>query len=279
MSIINAIIWIILGFILCWCIRERHLMYCFIRKQKKIKHKNTEVMIYNIQRLPWSLKPICYLRKVIKQHSIVCLQECFSNLLYDEIQHAFHEYHILKGGLTRYSIVNSGLVLLSMYPILSHTFIPYDVQDYLSSDVLSDKGFLVAKIKIKQKKLYVINTHLQASFINEINVIPHQQLQQLMIYVQTLDAPFIIGGDFNVDINSLPAFVKKGVTVYSPPDPTIYIEYNDKGVELNTSCFSRKGYTPFCYDYYMTSGIKLSTPSIIPFEYSDHLPVKTKMMI
>lgn len=276
---INAITWIILCFILCWCIKERHLLNCYIRKQKNLKTKNTEVLIYNIKRFPWSLKPICYLRKVIKNHSIVCLQECFSNVLYDDIQHEFKEYHILKGGLTRYSIVNSGLVLLSIYPILSHTFIPYDVQNYLSSDVLSEKGFLVAKVRIKQKIIYIINTHLQASFKNEVNVIPHQQLQQLLSYVQKLEHPFIIGGDFNVDINDLPSFVNKAVTVYAPSDPTIYIQYNKNGVELDTSSTLIKGYTPFCYDYYMTKDIVLDTPSIIRFDYSDHLPVKTKMMI
>ena len=114
MHIINLIIWIFLCFVLCWCLRERHLLHCYIKKKNNIKPKNTEVLIYNIKRFPWSLKPICYLRKIIKNFSIVCLQECFSNLLYDEIQHEFYEYHILKGGLTRYSLINSGLVLLSL---------------------------------------------------------------------------------------------------------------------------------------------------------------------
>ena len=71
MHIINLIIWIFLCFVLCWCLRERHLLHCYIKKKNNIKPKNTEVLIYNIKRFPWSLKPICYLRKIIKNFSYI----------------------------------------------------------------------------------------------------------------------------------------------------------------------------------------------------------------
>ncbi len=276
---INLIGWIVICIILCWTIKERYLIDCYIHKKVNKRIKNQHILTYNIQRLPWSLKPICLLRPIVRPHSIVFLQECFSNVLYDEIQHAFNEYHIIKGTMTRYTLVNSGLVILTTYPVLSHTFIPYNVQDYLSTDVLSEKGFLVVEVKINQRHIYLINTHLQSSFLNEPNIISTQQMQQLLLYVQTLEHPYIIGGDFNVDYKDLPAPIKKNLTVYAPDQPTIYIEYDKDNTELNTSCVPVSGYTPFCYDYFMTRDIMITNPTVLSFEYSDHAPVQTTIVL
>jgi endonuclease/exonuclease/phosphatase family metal-dependent hydrolase len=181
--------------------------------------------------------------------------------------------------MTRYTLVNSGLVILSIYPIISHTFIPYNVQDYLSTDVLSEKGFLVVEIKIKQTHMYLINTHLQSSFLNEPNIISTQQMQQLLSHVKTLTHPYIIGGDFNVDYKELPAQIKKNLSVYAPDKPTIYIKYDEYGTELNTSCIPVSGYIPFSYDYFMTNNIIIKQPSVLSFEYSDHAPVQSTILL
>ena len=229
--------------------------------------------------MPYSLKPICMLRNILRPHSLILLQECYSNVLYDEIQHEFPEYHITKGSMTRYALVNSGLVILSIYPIIEHIFIPFDVQDYLSTDVLSEKGFLVVKLQIKHQIIYIINTHLQSTTKNDINSISIHQLQQLVAFVDTLDYPFIIGGDFNIDITKLPLSISKALTLYSPNTPTIYIEYDILGNELNTSSVPIKHYLPFIYDFFMTKGISLKQPVVLHFEYSDHAPVHSSILI
>ena len=276
---LNIICWSILCFVTCWLIKERYVDD-YTHRKKKSKPTNQLVLTYNIQRLPWSLKPICFLRPLIRSHSIVLLQECFSNVLYDDIQHTFHEYHIVKGVMTGVTLVNSGLVILSKYPILSHTFVPFDVQDYLSTDALSEKGFLVAEIRVKQTTFFIINTHLQASFQrNSPHVVSSKQLQQLMAYVETLAHPFVIGGDFNMDHGEIPISLKRALTIFAPSQPTIYIQYDSEGTELNTSCKPAPYHQSFCYDYFLSHQMMLSPPQVMTFDYSDHAPVRTSLLL
>ena len=103
-------------------------------------------------------------------------------------------------------------------------------------------------------------------------------MQQLIKYVEKLEHPYIIGGDFNVDYQLLPLYISKQTTIYSPSSPTIYIEYDRYGNELNTSCVSIKNYLPFTYDYFMTKNIILTHPTVLSFEYSDHAPVHSKII-
>lgn len=273
----KLIIWIIISYVCFWCIKEKHFMHCYIKRKKKKVTRNKNILTYNIQRLPWSLKPIYLLRNIVRSHSIVFLQECYSNVLYDEIQHAFHEYNIVKGTLSRYALINSGLIILTLFPVLSHIFVPFHVQDYLSTDILSEKGFLVVEIKINGTIYYIINTHLQSSTNNWNNIVSMRQLQQLLSYAETLSHPYVIGGDFNIDYEKLPQNIKRKINIYNPDQPTIYIKY-ENGCEVDTSCIKKDGYTPFCFDYFIVNDMILKKSSVLHFEYSDHLPVHSAII-
>lgn len=57
------------------------------------------------------------------------------------------------------------------------------------------RTFVSHKLKIDGKTLYFINTHL--SYIS--SDIQKEQMQELGGYLRTLDAPFVLTGDFNTD--------------------------------------------------------------------------------
>ena len=223
--------------------------------------------------MPFSMKPIHLLSSLIKGHSIVLLQECFCNLYYDDIEYEFPEYNIVKGTMSGYRLVNSGLVLLSLYPIIKHYFISYSTQKYLSSDILAEKGFIVALVKFGVHSIYIINTHLQSSTSKEDEQTALSQWRELYNHVNTLEYPWIIGGDFNLNYSTIMKHVHP-YSIYTTLTPTIYIEYKNK-IETDTSCISKEGYEGFAFDYFITHRLAVDTPITIPFNYSDNLPVKT----
>lgn len=232
---------------------------------------NNTILTYNIQRMPTSVKPLKNLYGLVKSYSIVLLQECFLNIMYDDIQYTFRDYHIVKGTMMGYRLVNSGLVILSRYPVLSYQFVPFKTQNYLSSDILAEKGFLMAVVSIDNTPVCIVNTHLQSNTYRGDYAVAKQQCNELYAYMNEVKHPWIIGGDFNTPFQTM----ESPYTLYAPTRPTIYIKYVDD-VEQDTSCYKTHTYEPFVFDYFMSQGIRLSEPSTLDFWYSDHLPVGTK---
>jgi len=264
-----------ISIVLLWIIREKSTTTFFVKRlrPKKKVSLSPSMLSYNIQRLPISLKPLQSLQYVVRDHSIVLFQECFLHLLYDDIEYIFPDYHIIKGTMNGYRLVNSGLAILSKYPVIQHEFIPFKTQHYLSTDVFAEKGFIVALLQIGSKQVYFINTHLQSNTIKDDYSVAIQQWDQLYKYVSTLKYPWIIGGDFNINYSILQPLVSP-YQLYAPLTPTIYILYKDE-VEQYTSCTYQPGYNSYVFDYFITNQMELDIPETIPFLYSDHLPVMT----
>ena len=261
-------IFIILGF---WVIREK----CTIQYYKSIMPKHSisnKIITYNIQRMPLSTKPLENLYELLKPYSIILLQECYLNILYDDIQHTFHDYNIVKGTMKGYRLSNSGLVILSKYPIISYEFVTFKNNNYLSSDILCEKGFLITTIQLNDKRLCIVNTHFQSNAYRNDYVIAQKQWDELHNYVNLINDPFIIGGDFNMPFH----IAKSNYNLNGPIDPTIYIKYNDD-YEIDTSCYKKDTYEPFVFDYFITKDINIQKPLSIDFNYSDHLPVSSKI--
>jgi endonuclease/exonuclease/phosphatase family metal-dependent hydrolase len=172
--------------------------------------------------------------------------------------------------MVNYKLVNSGLVILSVYPIQSYKFIPFDDQEYLSADILSEKGFLVIDILYKKIPLTIINTHLQSNSKLNVYDTGMKQINQILSFVRTLTTPFILGGDFNVPYQKFPVGSYK---LYRPPNPTIYIKYTKSGNEIDTSSLYKPYFKPFIFDYFITSGVLLLNTYTLETNYSDHLPV------
>ena len=60
-------------------------------------------------------------------------------------------------------VVDSGLLVLSKFPIVSSEFKSYKIG--ILSDSASDKGYIYCKINIRGETLHLFSTHLQASYM------------------------------------------------------------------------------------------------------------------
>lgn len=240
-----------------------------------IKSKNNvSIITYNIQKFPWSFKTFEKLYQLLKNHSIILLQECFDETS-ESLDEYFPDYHICRGVLKNLNIMNSGLVILSKFPILKTSFQPFTVCNPLTFDVLSEKGFLSALIDIGNgnKPFYVINTHLQSCDFHRYDDHAVLQLNEINKYISTFikNNKYILGGDFNIDINDFNKIVKKNnKNLYYPDDPSIYINFTTS----HTWNCERTGYDPLIFDYFIST-IQLDKPSVIPSDYSDHNPVSS----
>jgi hypothetical protein len=60
-------------------------------------------------------------------------------------------------------VVDSGLLVLSKFPILTAEFRSFKIG--ILSDSASDKGYIYCRINVKGEILHLFSTHLQASYM------------------------------------------------------------------------------------------------------------------
>ena len=248
------LLFIIIMVIIVWIIIQKNIIERYTPENyiDKIDLNDTSIVTYNIQKFPLSFKSLNdkEINKIIKSHSIILLQECF-NEAYDSLETYYPDYHICRGKLKGINIMNSGLVILSKFPIIDVTFKKYNVSNPWSFDYFSEKGFLTASIKIGEKSIKVINTHLQSSDFYRYDKYALSQLKELVNYLEQLKnngEEYIIGGDFNIDINDIKE-IKEIKEILYPKNPTIYINLTTS----HTSNSYKEGYEPFIFDYFITS--------------------------
>ena len=159
----------------------------------------------------------------LENYDIICFQELFTTLndrkhrMIQEGSRQGLKYYLaakVPSFFSRY-LIDSGLLILSRYPIVEHDFYEYYMN--ISGDSPSNKGVLYAKIEIKKHLfLFLFNTHLQSSYfddkpenINATIQIRTKQTEELInfIYNKILAIPekeiqngkIILCGDFNID--------------------------------------------------------------------------------
>lgn len=236
------------------------------------------ILTYNIQKFPWSPKTFSTLRTICKQYSIILLQECYDET-FSALEINFPEYYICRGTLQGINLINSGLVILSKYPIKKSLFLPYKQCNPLTFDRFAEKGFLIAWISIGDKTIQVINTHLQSSDYDKCDPYAFVQIDELFEYVEYVGGSFFIGGDFNIDIT----YMKKrympsvqNLNIYHPLSPTIYIDFKTGHSQYN----KKLGYEGLIFDYFFTSkDICLEKTKTIESPYSDHNCVETNIIL
>jgi endonuclease/exonuclease/phosphatase family metal-dependent hydrolase len=181
------------------------------------------------------------------------------------------------------NIFNSGLAILSIYPVIEIEFHKYKNYNKCSLDCLSEKGFLSVLLDLGNEKLRVINTHLQSSDYEKYDKKALLQLQELLEYTSTLREKYIIGGDFNIDISVSSGILQQATgylpsslsfCINSPKDPTVFIDFT-KG---STSSSRKDGYEGMLFDYFISSNVQLEQPTVIYSSYSDHNPVTSKIL-
>ena len=169
--------------------------------------------------------------KQLPNFDIICFQELFTTLndrkhrMIREGAKVGLKYYLSSKVPSFFSkyLVDSGLLILSRYPIVDHDFYEYFIT--ISGDAVGFKGVLYAKIRINNKYLFLFNTHLQSTYFNEcqknidctIQVRTAQTEEMInFVYNKILLTPreeiknglILILGDFNIDANDN-IFVKK----------------------------------------------------------------------
>lgn len=281
-KIVFEIIFFICCIICIWiCIQrstnERYSPETYVSKPSN--ESSISIVTYNIQKFPWSMKSFDELHRMLKHYSIILLQECFDET-FQSLEGYFPDYHICRGTLKGINIVHSGLVILSKYPITDVQFYLYKQSNPLTFDILSEKGILTAQIEINGKKIYIMNTHLQSCDFYRYDryaVLQLDELKQYLTHLRLRDEKYIVGGDFNIDIQDFTRMTKNHQmpeNIYHPDDPTIFIDF----FTSHTRSRPEKGYDPLIFDYFIST-IDLDKPLTIPSDYSDHNPVRTFFQI
>lgn len=255
---------------------ERYTPETYVSKTSS-NESNISIVTYNIQKFPWSMKSFDDLHRLFKHYSIILLQECFDET-FESLEGYFPDYHICRGTLKGINIMNSGLVILSKYPIVDVQFYLYKQSNPLTFDIFSEKGILSAQIEINGKNIYIINTHLQSCDFYRYDryaVLQLDELKKYLTHLRLRDAKYIVGGDFNIDIQDFTRITENKLTekpenIYHPDEPTIFIDF----FTSHTRSQAKHGYEPLIFDYFIST-IDLDKPETISSEYSDHNPVHT----
>lgn len=163
--------------------------------------KQLKILTYNIQRLPHTfIENPNFIEN--SDADIICLQEYFHNIFRDKKGFLKRiNYNVCIPEVNNKMKWDSGLVILSKYPIKYIDFIPFKKSS--SIDSITEKGFLITKIK----DLFIINAHLQACYQKSFNYpIIYSQLNQIneyIVYNNLNRYNCILCGDFNTDIQNI----------------------------------------------------------------------------
>lgn len=222
----NIIIVIALAIIIFYagCIKRMHDTDKKI-KLKVIEYNNSptrllpndtiKIMSYNINGLPWPIrsgkkKAYEYIANELYNNrengtgpGIVLIQEGFTNTVNTIIEKSGYKYVIKP--INVLGILNSGLYILSDYPIVNAYEISYGTT-IAGWDALANKGVLLFSIILPNgEKLNLINTHLNS--VNSSGVSQEKsflaQKKQLYIIDNNLkmidrNDHTVFGGDFNI---------------------------------------------------------------------------------
>jgi endonuclease/exonuclease/phosphatase family metal-dependent hydrolase len=263
---ILLIILLFLGFCAGWVIYQKTIKELY-SPPKNMKGVNQTIMTYNIQKFPWSFKTLKDVAQ-FDHHSIILVQECYDEI-FSSFESYFPHYYICKGQMKGVALVNSGLVILSKYPILEYEFVPFVNYNMKTLDCLSEKGFLSAVIDMDGKKMNIINTHLQSCDYERYDPHAFMQFQEILDYVSKLDN-YIIGGDFNIDVKDMKA--RHRLNVYYPTEPTIYIDFKTS----KSQSMRAEGYEGMVYDYFIANRVEVEAKTV-QTGYSDHNPVSGRI--
>jgi len=175
--------------------------------------KELKVLSWNIFSLPSILgnksvdkrAPLIVDALVKNNYDVILLQEAFNKetikKLTSELPSSYPYY--TKKPLSRLSnktLLSSGLMIFSKYPISSLEFYPYKKCKALTADCFSDKGILYARLNIRGQLVDVFNTHLQSKKkAYKVKIAQLDILNFVMNYKKELNIPQIIAGDFNLD--------------------------------------------------------------------------------
>jgi endonuclease/exonuclease/phosphatase family metal-dependent hydrolase len=234
---------------------------CVTKRYKKTRDDKLRVMSYNIKALfPFYnaariQQIIEYIEELFLNGTvdIICLQEAFELDLYKKLYELSHKLrlNIVHPSLERKYYVgeNSGLVVISRYPVIDHTFLKYEECSGLCR--FANKGAHYITIDIHGHKISLVNTHLQAD--NE-----EIAINQFGKLVDNIQNNALIVGDLNMKYDTVLQILEDVVCVNKEKVIT-FPEYDEQ------------------LDYFLLHNLDLecSFKVLNNVEFSDHLPILT----
>lgn len=224
-----------------------------------------KILTYNIQRLPYLFRKNIDIDFLLTKYDIICLQENFNN-------REIHRCNSISPACRWFKLVDSGLTIYSKHNIEFIDFIPFN--NLSSVDRLSDKGFLIVKIK----DIYLINTHLQSVYSEADDIITNNQLQTIFNRCKHLNK-VLICGDFNIDLRLFSENNGYFKTII-PNKPTHWnkqyslFNSNASPFDVNNSL------TPYFYDGGFYKNISIDNiQTVQEDELTDHLGVSFNVLI
>ena len=244
-----------------------------IIKNRNIKEHNKKklnILTYNVDGLFWHYNDkilndlLINLDKLMdKDIDIICLQEVWHyNLLYKILEFAKNKMWnvAIPSNKKRYFIgENSGLLTLSKYPILHQKIYNFDISRGACG--LTYKGAQYLKIQISDnKRINIINTHLQSSHFNYCQDFRRISLQQINEIIS--NSPFdkfILTGDFNLNYDYLETNLDKSLNFFQ--NYKFCVTYPDSEEHLDHFIYKNEEYN------------FKNTISILDINSSDHYPL------
>lgn len=184
--------------------------------------------------------------RMIQRYDIVLLQEVFGTSWCSQWRNAFKN---VPGMMTLFSLrshnklVDSGLVILSRYPITAGSFNQFRSKS-ISNSVI-DRGFLYASVDVRGTTVHVINTHLNPSECHCGTLTPQEyrrrQLREIVSFKESASLEheaWIIGGDFNDTkvVFDLPATMCISLAREQPPTSHSLVPFAIKGDDERHCC-------------------------------------------
>ena len=208
-----------------------------------IPDSNTiSLMSYNIQAFPFYIGVALDLNKMdtrmnyltsiakIRNYDVVSFQEAWdkdARFKIKSILSNYYPYSIdpIPENIHQGSVLNSGLLVLSKYPIVTSKFINYqDYQTMTDSDKLTNKGALYFKINKNGKNYNFITTHTQAQDYDsaitirqeEFRLIRDKLINDELVAISRKE-PLLVFGDLNTDLynNSQFSYMKDTLNLNS----------------------------------------------------------------
>ena len=170
-----------------------------------------DIRLRDIMKGDYKDKRLDEILKHIKKenYDIVCLQEVFKDNITNRVdkvkifaQNNNYFLYLPTNIIFCKSFTSSGLCIMSKYPIIDSNFIKYKTRMSFPN-VLSDCGFMHVTVLKENKKVNIINLHLQSGCYKTQSKIRHKQIDEIYNYIETNlneDENIIINGDFNADL-------------------------------------------------------------------------------
>ncbi len=213
--------------------------------------------------------------RLVQRYDIVLLQEVLSSLWSSEWKEMFttipnmESVSTVRLGLKKGQLIDSGLILLSRYPILFSSF--HRFKNVSVTNKIVDRGFIHAGLLINEKVVHVINTHLNPDECHIGKFTPRmyreKQIEQIIEYKNSFltDDPWIIGGDFNDDSLTAKYFSNYNISVNEPTSHSLLP-------------FCLPGDKHYCIDYIVTNCSVSSTRRLNSL-ISDHYGVEMNITV